>query len=118
MIKRPAMIALMCTFASAAVAQCPLVNLGRVPEVFGAVRTSGTPIEGARLSIQPADRKRPPTQVGLGQDGTFRFPRLAPGEYMLLLHRKGFPDNHYSVRVAANARRKPLDITVSIAGAC
>jgi hypothetical protein len=86
--------------------------------VFGVIHATGSPIEGARLSIQPADRKHHPTEISLAQDGTFRFPRLAPGEYVMLLHRKGFPDNHYSVRVASKAKRKPLQITLSIAGAC
>src|SRR5215472_6164488 len=99
-------------------AQCSPIDLGRVAEIYGVVRTTGSPVAGAKLSIEIVDRKKPPTELTLGPDGHFRFTRLAPGKYLLLIHRKGVPDNRYYVQLSPRSRHKPLDLTLPIAGNC
>jgi hypothetical protein len=89
-----------------------------VAEFFGVVRASGQSVAGAKLSVEPDNGKRPPTATTLSQDGHFRFVRLPPGKYVVVLHRKGVPDNHYSIQIAPRAKHAPVEITLGIAGVC
>jgi hypothetical protein len=115
---KPLVLALSLLAAAFCSAQCPPVDLGRVAEIYGVVRTTGSPVAGAKLSVEIADRKKPPTEITLGPDGHFRFTRLSAGKYILLIHRKGLPDNHYFVQLSPRSSHKPLDITLPIAGVC
>ena len=115
---KPLDIALLLLAATFCSAQCTPVDLGRVAEVYGVVRTTGSPVAGAKLSVEIADRKKPPTEITLGPDGHFRFTRLSPGKYILLIHRKGVPDNRYYVQLSPRSRHKPLSLTLPIAGVC
>jgi hypothetical protein len=107
-----------CCSASLSWAQCAPVDLGRVAELYGVVRASGSPVSGAKLSVEAANRKKPPVETTLGSDGHFRFLRLPPGKYVMLIHRKAVPDNRYYVEVLPRAKHKPLDVTLQIAGVC
>lgn len=104
--------------ATLCAAQCSPVDLGRVPELYGVVHSTGSSISGAKLSVEVANRKKPPLETTLGPDGHFRFLKLPPGKYVMVIHRKGVPDNRYSVEVLPHAKHKPLDITLQIAGVC
>lgn len=117
-IKRLITLWLCCTAASLCTAQCSPIDLGRVAELYGVVRSTGSPISGAKLSVEVASRKKPPIETTLEPDGHFRFLKLPPGKYVMLIHRKGVPDNRYSVEVLPRAKHKPLDITLQIAGVC
>src|SRR5437763_8546417 len=105
-----------CLSATTLFAQCPPVDLGRVAELYGLVRGTGSSIAGAKLSVEVADRKKPPTETTLGPDGHFRFLKLPPGKYVMLIHRKGLPDNRYIVQLSPRATHKPTDLTLQIAG--
>ena len=115
---KPLVIAWLVLLAAFSSAQCSPIDLGRVAEIYGVVRTTGSPVAGAKLSIEIADRKKPPTELTLGPDGHFRFTRLVPGKYILLIHRKGVPDNRYYVQLLPRSQHKPLDLTLPIAGVC
>lgn len=103
---------------SAGFAECPTTDLGVRPELFGTVRTSGTATENVHLSIEPADRRRPPENIIVKNDGTFRFAHLAPGHYRLIAHRKGLSDDHYTVQISPRASRKPVTLQLPLAGEC
>lgn len=97
---------------------CSPIDLGRTAELLGAFHSTGSPVSGAKLSAEPANGKRPPVLTTLTEDGHFRFLRLPAGKYLLLLHRKGLPDNRYYVELQPGAKHRPLEITLPIAGAC
>jgi hypothetical protein len=109
---------LVCVSSMVSFGQCAPVDLGRVAELYGVVRGTGSSIAGAKLSVEGADRKKPPVETTLSADGHFRFPKLSPGKYRVLLHRKGLPDNHYVVQIAPRAAHKAINVTLQIAGVC
>ena len=117
-IQRLITLWLCCTAATLCTAQCPPIDLGRVSELYGVVRSTGSPISGAKLSVEVANRKKPPVETTLGSDGRFHFLKLPPGKYVMLIHRKGVPDNRYSVEILPRAKHQPVNITLQIAGVC
>ena len=104
--------------AVAAHAQCPAIDRGKVSEIYGVVRATGMPVSGAHLQLLPADSRKAPLEATLAQDGHFRFPRLAAGKYLLIIHRKGLPDSRYEVQLVPHSKPGLLRITLPMAGSC
>lgn len=52
---------------------------------------TGSPVDSAAVSIEPADHSGRPSEVTTGDDGRFVFDDVAAGKYSLSAERRGYP---------------------------
>lgn len=69
-----------------------------------------TPLHGAVVQISQLHRK-----VETGEDGNYEFSNVPPGNYSILVHLEGFPDQAQTVTLAAGAAAS-LDFTMRLSG--
>lgn len=106
-MKRPAAASLIVLFTVLLALAFPLRGAAQDGALRGIVldAENGSPIDGVYLFLHPQDDPAAGRDLSTGGDGTFLFPRLAAGDYLLLVNRAGYRAQRLTLDIPAGEER-------------